>query len=77
LLDVIGQCWSFDEFHDEAVRADIVNLTDVRVNERRDSVDLTFEPVAELFRRECDRDLAAHARTAGTINLTHATGTKT
>jgi hypothetical protein len=44
--------------------------------QRRHGMDFALESIAELLGRHFDSYFATHARIAGTVNLTHATGTE-
>ena len=72
-FDPVSQRWAFDQFHHQVVGAYIVHLADFGVIQRRNSVHLTLEAIAEAFGRDLDGDFAAHARIASTVDLAHAT----
>ena len=65
---------SLEEFHDEVVRPDVVQLTDVRVIERRDRAGFAFEAVAEFGGRLLDGDEPVQPRVARLVDLAHSAG---
>ena len=66
------QILALDVLHDEEVRPDVIEMTDVGVVQRGDRPDLAREPIRELFRRDLDGDVAVEARVVGAIHLAHA-----
>ena len=60
------------QFHHQVVRSDVVKMADVGMIQRRDSMNLALEPIAEPLRGDLDGNLAPHARIAGAVHLSHA-----
>ena len=67
------QCLAFDILHDQIVRSDVVEVTDVGVVQGRDRARFAGEALRELDVRDFDRDVAIEARVVGAIHLAHAT----
>ena len=64
-----------DQLHDQVVGADVVERADVRMVQRGDRPRFAREPIAELFGRDLDRDVASEPRIARAIHLAHAART--
>jgi hypothetical protein len=65
---------AFDELEHEVIRADVVEVADVRMVQSRNEARLAREPVRELDRGDFDGDVALETRIAGSIHLSHAAG---
>ena len=63
-----------DELHDDVVGADVEDLADVGVVERRDGAGFAAETLAEDLAGGFDGDDAVEAGVAGLPDLTHAAG---
>ena len=66
---------AFDVLHDQVIRTDIMEGTNVGMIQRRYSTSFVLEPFGELCPGNLDRDHAIEARIAGLINFTHSTRT--
>src|ERR1019366_455077 len=64
---------AFDQLHDEKIGADVVQMADVGMIERRHRARLALESFAELFFRELDRYVAIQACVACPVYLAHST----
>ena len=63
----------FDVLHDQIVRADIVEMADMRMIERGDRARFTLETFAELALAHLDRHGAIEPAVTRLVNFTHAT----
>ena len=78
----LGQSFSFEKLHHQIVgailRANVVELADVRMVQRRNRPRLALHALFQLRRRRkmrgenFDRDRAVEARVAGAIHFSHA-----
>ena len=75
--DVRGQVLSLDQFHDECIRFDAVDLRDVRVVQRREHLPFALEARdaigvgRERLGQNLQRDVAIEVRVFRAIDLTH------
>src|SRR5258708_39968218 len=67
---------AFDEFHDQIVGTDVVEVTDVGMVESRDRARFEPEAFVELLAGCLDGDVTAKAWVAGAVNLSHAAFTE-
>ena len=65
---------ALDELHHQVVRADIVQRTNVGMIQRGDGLRLTLEAFRKLSGGDFDRDVALQTQVAGSVYLSHATG---
>src|SRR5262245_37288076 len=70
--NTVGEGGTFDQFEDEIVGTDIVNLANIGMIHRRDGADLALEAVAEALGGNLDRDIAPHTRITRAVHLPHA-----
>ena len=63
---------ALDNLHDEIVRADVVEMTDVGVVQRRDGPGFALETLTELLGGHLDCDIAPKARIVGSVDGAHA-----
>ena len=63
---------AFDVLHHQIVGADVVDLADVGMIQRGDSLGFALEAFGKLRGRDFDGDVAIQARIVGAIHLAHA-----
>jgi hypothetical protein len=61
-----------DEFHDQVIRSDVIQVTHVRVVQRRNASRFTLESAAKVLRDELDGDWPVETRVARLVDLAHA-----
>ncbi len=71
-LDALGEGRTLHQLHDQVVRSDVVQLTDVGMVQRGDGPRLAFETLAETLSGDLEGHIAAKAGIAGAIDFTHA-----
>jgi hypothetical protein len=65
---------AFEELHDQAVLADVVECADVGMAERRNQTGFALEAPTVTRGRELDRDGASEARVDRSVHRAHPTG---
>ena len=60
---------AIDEFHDQVIRADVIELTDMGMVQRRDGSGFIFESLRELGLRNFDGDNPIEAGVACFVNF--------
>jgi hypothetical protein len=71
-FNVIGECRTVNQFHDEIVRADVEQGADVGVVQRGDGIGFAPEAVGELGLRELNDNFAAEPRVPRAPDFAHA-----
>src|ERR1019366_9276999 len=76
--DLVRRHWTprslaFDQLHNEIIGADVVQMANIGMIERRHRARFALESFAELFFRELDRDVAIQACVACPVYLAHST----
>jgi hypothetical protein len=64
---------AFHQLHNEVIRTNVVDLTDVRVIESCDSPGLTLETLVKPLQGSLDRDVTLQPSVVRAINFAHAT----
>src|SRR3954469_23996977 len=70
-LESRRQSYALDQFHDQVIRADVMQGADIGVVQGRDSARLFFEAAGPFF-QDLDRDRSAQASVGGAKYLPHA-----
>lgn len=71
-FDPVGERRAFDQFHDQVVGADIVELADVAVIQRGNRARLAVETGVKLLVGELDGDGPSEARVDSAKNFAHS-----
>ena len=72
LFEPLLERWAFDQFHDQIVRPDIVERTNIRMVQGSYDFRFSLETFAEAIRGNLDCHLAIQPGIAGAIHLAHA-----
>ena len=70
-LNALGQRRALDVLHDEVIRANVVESTDIGMIQRCNRARLALEPIGELQRRYFNGDIAPELRIARSPDFTH------
>jgi hypothetical protein len=62
---------ALDQFHDQEVRADVVEVADIGVVQRSDGSGLALEALAEALDRDFDGDIPTQPDGVSAIHLAH------
>jgi hypothetical protein len=62
---------ALDEFHDEVIRPDVIQMTDVRMVQRGDGQRLALESIAEPRVDRFDRNRALQTGVEGFVDFAH------
>ena len=73
-LDALGQRFALHQFHDEVVRADIVQRADIGMIQRGDRAGFALEAVAESLGGDFYGHFTMESGIGRAIDLAHATG---
>jgi hypothetical protein len=74
LAEPLSQSRSLHQFHHQVIGADVIDLTDIGVVQRRDQASLPHRTVVELGECDFESHFATQPGVVGAIHGAHATG---